>query len=157
MNQYVRLQHKQRTRQSRKRRSRTHTLTPLRTGQQEVQRKLQGHHRRRFPDQRGSRGRPPRDHAALGHRRPGALPVARCGFLPRRRLLRSRLRRQQLKILRHSRLMAGRVSDPGQSHGPGELPLRGARKQGRCGRQQEDDQFEAGTGVLPGEGRYSLL
>ena len=134
-----------------------HALTLSRKGQQEVQRKLQGHHRRRFPDQRGPRGRPPRDHAALGHRRPGALPVARRGLLPRRRLLRPRLRRQQLKIVRHPRLMAGRVPDPGQSHGPRELPLRGARKQGRRGGQQEDDQFEEGTGVLPGEGRYSVL
>lgn len=61
-----------------------HTLTTRQTGQQEVQRKLQGHHRRRLPHQGSARGRPSRDHAALGHRRPGALPVARRGFLPRR-------------------------------------------------------------------------
>ncbi len=35
---------------------------------------------------------------AMGHRRSGTLPVARCGFLPWRRLLRTGLRREQPEV-----------------------------------------------------------
>ena len=37
---------------------------------------------------------------AMGHRRPGALPVSWCRILPWRRLLRIGLRREQLKVFR---------------------------------------------------------
>lgn len=40
---------------------------------------------------------------AMGHRRPGALPVSWCRILPWRRLLRTGLRRKQLKIFRDFR------------------------------------------------------
>jgi hypothetical protein len=40
---------------------------------------------------------------AMGHRRPGALPVSWCRILPWRRLLRIGLRREQLKIFRDFR------------------------------------------------------
>jgi hypothetical protein len=45
--------------------------------------------------------------AALGYRRPGAFPVSGCGFLPRRGLLRPRLRREQRQELRGSRQLEG--------------------------------------------------
>lgn len=65
----------------------------------------------------------PPNPTALGHSRTRAIPISGCRLLPRRRLLRTRLRRQQFQILRDPRQLAGRVPHPGQSHGPRELSL----------------------------------
>ena len=90
----------------------TAILTTHNTGQQEILRLLQSHHRRRLPDKRSPRRRPPRDNATLGHRGPRTLPIARRSLLPRRRLLRPRLRCQQQQIFRHAGQLAGRIPDP---------------------------------------------
>ena len=89
-------------------------------GQQEVQWKLQGNNRGRLLDQRSSGGRPVGDDAGrsssqlgqsaavliavvdLGYCRPRTVSVSRCRILPRRRLLRPRLRREQLEEFRGS-------------------------------------------------------
>lgn len=60
---------------------------------------------------------------ALGHGRPRTLPIPRRCLLPRRRLLRPGLRRQQLQIIRHPRQLAGRVPHPSEPHGSRELPF----------------------------------
>ncbi len=118
-------------------------------GQQEILHLLQSHHRRRFPDQRSHRRRPDRDPPALGHRRPRALPVPRRGLLPRRRLLRARLRRQQHKVVRDPRLLARRVPHPGQPRGTRRvIPVRGAGEQDRYGRRSADGGAEARAAVL---------
>ena len=50
---------------------------------------------------------------AVGYRRPRTIPVSRCRVLPRRRLLRPRLRRQQLQVFRDPGQLEGRVPHPG--------------------------------------------
>jgi hypothetical protein len=59
----------------------------------------------------------------VGYRWPRTLPIARCGLLPRRRLLRARVRCQQLKEFRYIGQLARRVLGSGQPHGPRELSI----------------------------------
>ena len=59
----------------------------------------------------------------MGHRRAGAFPVSRRRILPRRRLLRTGLRREQLEVLRDFGQLARRISDPSESSRPREFPL----------------------------------
>lgn len=60
---------------------------------------------------------------ALGYSRTRAIPVTGRCLLQRSRLLRSRVRRQQLQELRGAGQLARRVPDPGFSAGPPQLPL----------------------------------
>jgi hypothetical protein len=135
-------------------------LTHCTAGQQEIQHKLQSNNRGRLPHKRGHGRRPNSDHAgtslfqlelhpmissstgstslthlsptlALGHRRPRALPIPGRRLLPRRRLLRPRLRRQHAQILRNTRLLARRIPHPSLAAGPRVLPLRRPGQQGR--------------------------
>lgn len=95
-------------------------LNSVTSGEQEVQRKLQGHHRCRLSHQggscRGSTGdnagsfsdsaivqRTACTHGAsvVGHSRARTISVIRCCVLPRSGLLCSGLRRKQLKKLRY--------------------------------------------------------
>jgi hypothetical protein len=115
----------------------------LLSGQQEVQRQLQSHYRRRLSHKRGPGRRPTSYHAgaytipsrspsitarltrslALGYCRSGEIPIARCCFLPRCRLLRACLRRQQLQEFRHPRQLERRVLDPSQPYGSRKFSL----------------------------------
>lgn len=56
--------------------------------------------------------------ADLGHSGSGAVPVSGRGVLPRRRLLRARLRRHGTEHLQDAGQLEGRVSDPGQPSRP---------------------------------------
>lgn len=62
--------------------------------------------------------------AALGHGRPGALPVAGRRLLPRRRLLRPGIRCQQCEELRGAGQLERRVPHPGLATGSSQLPFR---------------------------------
>ena len=61
--------------------------------------------------------------AALGHCRSGAIPVSGGSLLPRRGLLRPRLRRQQLEELRYTRQLEGRVPHSSEPSGPRKLSI----------------------------------
>lgn len=105
-------------------------LIPIRTGQQEVQCKLQSYDRRRLPHEGSTRRRPPRDHAgqkprhrmtinkslmkiAVGYCGTGAIPVPGSSILPRCGLLRVSVRCQQLQEFRDVGQLERRVLDPG--------------------------------------------
>lgn len=116
---------------------------------------VQGHDRGGLPHQGGRHRRSGRDDADLGHCRPGALPVARSGVLPRGGLLRAGVRYDRAEHVQESRLVAGRVPDPGEPPRSGPLPVRRARQQDRSGEPRRV--YETCPAVVPGEERYSLL
>ena len=113
----------------------------VKSGQQEIQCKLQGNNRSGLFNKGGARRRSNSYNAgmwtccivagrakadcclALGYRRSRAIPVARCGILQRGRLLRPCVRRQQLQELRYPGQLEGRVSDSGQPSRSRKLPL----------------------------------
>ena len=73
--------------------------------------------------------------------RPGEVPeLGRC-VLPRRRLLRPRLRRHLAVVLQEPRELARRVSHPGFAQGSRELSVRRHRKQSGLGRQPNSEFF----------------
>lgn len=88
-----------------------------------------------FPPVTGHGGRSSRDHANLGHRRPGAVPILGSGFLPRCRLLRPRLRRDCPTDIQSPGQLEGRIPHPGLAKGPRQFPIRSIRKQDRLGEQ----------------------
>ena len=113
----------------------------VKSGQQEIQCKLQGNNWSGLLNKRGARRRSNSHNAgmwtrcivggrarancclALGYCRSRAIPVVRCGILQRCRLLRPGVRRQQLQELRYPGQLERRVSDSGQPSRSRELPL----------------------------------
>jgi hypothetical protein len=102
----------------------------------------------------------------VGYRRTGTLPIARCGFLPRRRLLRACVRCQQLEEFRYIGQLARRVSGSGQPHGSRELSIctcLGHRLKDRvltaagCYRQQDRCGGEQAHGELTRSTRRCIL
>lgn len=91
----------------------------------------------------------------LGHCRPGAIPVARSGFLPWSRLLCSSLRRDLADNLQKSRKLARWVSYPGFSQRSGELSICRNWQQNRSWESFNHD--ETCTDVVSNKKQHSLL
>lgn len=92
----------------------------------------------------------------MGHSRPRALPEFRRSVLPRRRLLRTSVRRDLADVVQEPGELARRVPYPGVATRPRELPVRGDRQQGRFGRLAHRHDQE-GDAVVSGEEQRAVL